>query len=832
MLDNTPVPTPNATEAPTESQETINVIMTVYETNKDTYARMDFENKNSAIEIAARLLRRADTAQDTRLTPEQAIRMSELYGRCAGIARRYNIDDNEILCESRLGQILKYLIVPNRDEARKRGAELLERCADEYLRIRNRGAAGIELTNASLLILEMHNPSFAKLARARKILERGKSLKSKNTVDWAYSEANIGLCERMLANSDPDKLKLAHKRFRSAERVFQRHDQGESFEYYFLSNTAEVLIDWWDSMRKQNIKKLILSNLDNLPSPYLDTAGSDPVLIYNALHSNHAAFGFESIPDWANSPVDPTPIDPELSSPSEVLERIQSELSRYNANSGNYAHLIWKAYELSASIFGHTEPSEQLLETLISTFEQGEVELFFIRSRKIVGQCPAHSETYHRILVLLCRSMQYIRNKWSERDIERFLRRNPVSFRFIACELAEREDWHWSFQILEQSRGLTSGRMTRYRAIPEVSDPQRVWIHLTHSPKATYCIARYFDGTAETTVGERFESLSGANLAELFSSYDGLLSTQLRNASSKTRAAVQKVMDATKPISQWIITITGNRNPTILPGGYYQSFPIATQVYLESLARTMDTRAAVAPSLTACSNNWHPGSSSIQKFGICSAHDVAGTAALFWAQQEEAVIRSSLPHLDCSTITGTSVDLVREIENLDAIHFSGHSQAGADPLDSSVILHGGSLSAREILQLDLTLHACVLSSCQSGLSLNFDRQDEHLSLQSAFFYAGTTVVIGTLWPVRDIVAFTFGFLLYRSLPDCSYDIERAFFIAVRRLQELTVEELKALLSELGIEPPESTSTLEGLDTLAFPAFHDHGAYALMAARRS
>ncbi|WP_280200855.1 CHAT domain-containing protein [Nocardia cyriacigeorgica] len=830
MLDSMPIPA--AAEAATESQEIITRVITAYETNKDAYANTHFESKNSALEIAVRLLGRADTAQGTHLTPEQAIRMAELYGRCAGIAKRYGIYDNELLSESRLGQILKCLIVPNRDEARQRGADLLERCATEYLRIRNRSAAGIELTNASLLVLEMHNPSHAQLTRARQLLERGKSLKKEGTVDWAYSEANIGLCERMLAQSDPEKLKLAHKRFRNAERVFQRHGQGESFEYYLLSNTAEILIDWWESVKKRNIKKLVLSNLDNVPDPYRDTARSEPVLTYSALRSNPAAFGFESIPEWLNSPVDPTSIDKELFKPGSVLERMKSELSRYGSGSAEYAHLSWKAYELDASILGHTQPSEHLLRILISTFERGEVELFFIRARKLVGQCPGHPEDYHRILILLCRSLQYFRNKWSESDIERFLRRNPVSFRFIACELAEREDWHWSFQVLEHSRGLTSGRMIRYRDIPEVSDPQRVWMHLTHSPKATYCIARYFDGTGEKTVGEGFASLSGAKLAELFSSYDGLLSAQLRTAPGATRAAVRKILDATEPLSQWIIRTAGEREPTILPGGYYQSFPIATQVYLESLTRSTDVRAVIAPSLTACSNNWRADSATIHELGICSAHDVPGTAVLFWAQQEEAAIRAAVPELNCSTITGTSVDLVNEIGNLDVIHFSGHSRADAEPLDSSVFLHGGTLSVREILELDLNLHACILSSCQSGLPLNFDRQDEHLSLQSAFFYAGTTMVIGTLWPVRDIVAFTFGLLMYRSLPEWSYDLESAFFTAIRRLQKLTVRELKTLLAELGIEPPESVGAVEATDTIVFPDFYDHGAYTLMAARRS
>jgi CHAT domain-containing protein len=120
--------------------------------------------------------------------------------------------------------------------------------------------------------------------------------------------------------------------------------------------------------------------------------------------------------------------------------------------------------------------------------------------------------------------------------------------------------------------------------------------------------------------------------------------------------------------------------------------------------------------------------------------------------------------------TATEVAFRAEVSGVDWVHLAAHAQLepGA-PLFSALHLSAapiiqppqdatgssltsssdGRLEVREIFNLDLTeVNGVVLSACETGLGEQ-SRGDELVGLTRAFLYAGTPVVVASLWEVED-----------------------------------------------------------------------------------
>ncbi len=89
------------------------------------------------------------------------------------------------------------------------------------------------------------------------------------------------------------------------------------------------------------------------------------------------------------------------------------------------------------------------------------------------------------------------------------------------------------------------------------------------------------------------------------------------------------------------------------------------------------------------------------------------------------------------------------------LHFATHAVVDAvEPERSYVLLapggpaEDGRLTVREIVDLDLAGRVVVLSSCSTAAGAVL-RGEGVMSLARAFFQAGATTVVATLWPLRD-----------------------------------------------------------------------------------
>lgn len=90
-----------------------------------------------------------------------------------------------------------------------------------------------------------------------------------------------------------------------------------------------------------------------------------------------------------------------------------------------------------------------------------------------------------------------------------------------------------------------------------------------------------------------------------------------------------------------------------------------------------------------------------------------------------------------------------ELTTFNVIHFATHAVLDRlAPSQSSVLLHGDSLTYADILNLKLHAQLVVLSSCEGVLGQRY-AGDEIVSLAQAFFFAGAHTVVASLWPVED-----------------------------------------------------------------------------------
>ncbi|WP_229402359.1 CHAT domain-containing protein [Micromonospora okii] len=96
-------------------------------------------------------------------------------------------------------------------------------------------------------------------------------------------------------------------------------------------------------------------------------------------------------------------------------------------------------------------------------------------------------------------------------------------------------------------------------------------------------------------------------------------------------------------------------------------------------------------------------------------------------------------------------------------HFACHGVTAVDPDDSHLLLADGALTVRELARMELGgTHLAYLSACTTAYG-GTRMADESIHVASALQLAGVTHVVGTLWPISDLVAPEFSRTVYRSL---------------------------------------------------------------------
>jgi CHAT domain-containing protein/Tfp pilus assembly protein PilF len=137
---------------------------------------------------------------------------------------------------------------------------------------------------------------------------------------------------------------------------------------------------------------------------------------------------------------------------------------------------------------------------------------------------------------------------------------------------------------------------------------------------------------------------------------------------------------------------------------------------------------------------------------------------LRYSEEEIRRISSLIPKTTVLTREKASEDLIKRANLTDyrILHFAAHGLIDDQkPARSAIVLtldndpaEDGFLQMREILSLKLNNDLVVLSSCQTGLG-QFIRGEGIEGLSRAFFYAGASAVVVSLWTVNDQVTSQF-----------------------------------------------------------------------------
>ncbi|GAA2974710.1 CHAT domain-containing protein [Actinokineospora diospyrosa] len=126
-------------------------------------------------------------------------------------------------------------------------------------------------------------------------------------------------------------------------------------------------------------------------------------------------------------------------------------------------------------------------------------------------------------------------------------------------------------------------------------------------------------------------------------------------------------------------------------------------------------------------------------------------AGLPWSERELRVAAATAGSRLLLGAEATPDEVFRLLPEHDVLHLSCHGSLQADPMNSSLVLAGGSrLAVRDLTRRRLAhLRLAVLSACDSAFP-GMDLAQEAVGFPAMLLSAGATGVIGALWPVSDL----------------------------------------------------------------------------------
>ncbi|MEY1673589.1 CHAT domain-containing protein [Gordonia sp. ABKF26] len=773
---------------------------------------------------AVRLTRRECPLSD-------AIQAAELYGYAAGISKANNLGYEDD-CEARLAMLLNWVVLPNRDEARIRASRLMYDLGERFLARGEKNLGAMQLTNGALAIAEMNNATLSQQESAADTLRRALRMRARNSTDYAYGLTNLAVIETQLVHRLPkSEQSVAYRnvlrKLNKANKLFVKNREKVPRSLYHDA-VLEALTRWLSHELDLATESAYTRSIPEAED--IDLRGLSKSEYVSAMVSNSVALGLDSLPEWV--PEWETVVQDAIARIPMFWGCVERARKYLDATTASRTKADLKLYVLQQ--MAHQKVGFPY-ESMDALWSSNQMEMYLTWAVKCMSWqdrlTPSGDSQYRALLKRSGQSVRTLRATWSARDVERLLGRNPLEFRFIACELARLEEWKDSFELLEATRGLVSSKTLNDApdAYMRVADSLS-WVHLTHSPMGTYAVCLR-DGSY---FGRAFPSLSGSELAALFSNIagSGLLVEQNVQGSTAAANAAEKIALALAPVGDWICEVSG-ADVVVMPGGFYQTFPVWSTGMLGNDVAKGKRRVSSSPSRNIAYKNSEARAGRAKPSSVIAieeASSVPGFAELPWSQHEPTALASICGDFIRVTANSATFDsLASSLSNCLATHFTGHSYADPDPYFSSIGTYGERVTVRHLLELDICSSLVVLGSCQSGLALNFKQQDEYLSIQSAIFYAGARYCIGTSWPVRDYVAFAFSIQFYSAMKalqepvgDADFSPTRESFAqVVKWMRNATLAEVNIILAEYEVPQLKGNS-----ETLAF-RYYDWAAFGVV-----
>lgn len=135
------------------------------------------------------------------------------------------------------------------------------------------------------------------------------------------------------------------------------------------------------------------------------------------------------------------------------------------------------------------------------------------------------------------------------------------------------------------------------------------------------------------------------------------------------------------------------------------------------------------------------------------------------AVEEGAAVAATFPDAVLLTGATATVTALRELgPKFDVLHLACHGRhRPGSPMFSSLQLADRSITAGEVLGLDLNRPLVVLSACESGRQSGQGQLDEAIGFARSFVAAGAEAVVVSLWLAHDAITRDLMTELYRAL---------------------------------------------------------------------
>jgi len=171
---------------------------------------------------------------------------------------------------------------------------------------------------------------------------------------------------------------------------------------------------------------------------------------------------------------------------------------------------------------------------------------------------------------------------------------------------------------------------------------------------------------------------------------------------------------------------------------------------------------------------------------VVGVDQAPGRRSLAYAEDEASLVLRLLPAaVNVRTLLGpqaTAAGVMAALPGAGWAHFACHARAAADPADSHLLLYDGELPVHELAALDLDGgHLAYLSACTTAYA-GGPLLDESIHIASALQLAGFRHVVGTLWPMADIIGPEIAGYFYGGLA-ASMSPAEAVHQAVRSLRQ-------------------------------------------------
>lgn len=734
---------------------------------KTSYEELLFQGSDHAAARVGERLSKLTQSQIKRGMPQDAaLKVTRLLGQRARIADFLKNVTEAISPLDDLAMLITYTILPDRDEARRRASRIFYRTGEDFLAVKDKKSAAISFTNSALCSLELFYPTKEELWSAHKNLSITRDWRQKGSVDSAYNSFQLSLATKKLVDigeipPSPEIFQKILRGFDRAHQIFHKHDHVFDVGTYHrnIVETLTTWLNWQKSITEQDLANRIFELApfrEKLP------AARNEQLV-SILRVNPSVLGLNQTPTWVPQQ------NTILSQSIDQIPKFEDRLKTASNFSRSYPGATDELKLSINKIQGILAPLQDLppfpFDELDAIWSTKDYETYVSRVLQTLSFKETTEETsykYGKALSRIQEAILSLRSVWPEDRLHRFLRRYSTELRFVACELGRLKRWKEAFLLLELTRGLiasNSASLMHSGGGSSTPEDDFMWIHLTHSPTATYAICiqsgRYF--------GAEFPQLSGSMLASLFSGFHppGLLSL---GASRKVRReSVARIFEALIPVVEWILD--QNFNTVVLqPGGYFQAFPIWSVGTMPESIEQGEIFIFQVPSKSLSVTKPGPIVSSKKSLSVQEAAQVAYQNPLPQAEKECSWIVEQAPPIWSPTLeSATPGSILQAATDNDFVHFAGHSSAHHDPLKSALHTYAGPLTVEKILTSKIKAQLVVLGSCESGLPQNFQLQDEYLSVQSAFWYSGANYVAGTHWSVGDRAAASFATAFYGAM---------------------------------------------------------------------